>query len=99
MKSLSHVKTAVVEGCVVSSSAEIMSVMSPGGRRCWRILSGVFLLFLASARTGHGARSIVIEISDISQPYNCSAFFDNLEVSVRVNLCQQINMFGLNKNG
>ena len=31
-------------------------------------------------------RTVVLEIQELTQPYNCSAFFDHLEVSVFVRL-------------
>ena len=34
-------------------------------------------------------RTVVVEIEDVNQPYNCSAFFDSLEVRFFVtNLCK-----------
>ena len=60
-----------------------MSVVSPGR---WIL---IFLLFSESVilnafadeqNSGENDKTVVIEILDVSQPYNCSAFFDDLEV-------------------
>merc|ERR1712233_19980 len=63
-------------------SSLTMSVVSPG-----RLLL-IFLVIseplisnsVANEQTsGENDKSVVIEILDVSQPYNCSAFFDDLE--------------------
>ena len=55
---------------------------------------GSLLLLLTLAWSGEGSgvlgsqveeleespRTVVVEIQDVNQPYNCSAFFDTLEV-------------------
>ena len=55
---------------------------------------GSLLLLLTLAWSGEGSgvlgkgkveeqedsRTVVVEIQDVNQPYNCSAFFDSLEV-------------------
>ena len=64
-------------------SSLTMSVVSPG-----RLLL-IFLVIseplisntVANKQTsGENDKSVVIEILDVSQPYNCTAFFDDLEV-------------------
>ena len=50
----------------------------------------VLLLTLAWSVEGdkEQERTVVVEIEDVNQPYNCSAFFDSLEVRFFVtNLC------------
>ena len=51
----------------------------------------VLLLTLAWSVEGDNEqeRTVVVEIEDVNQPYNCSAFFDSLEVRFFVtNLCK-----------
>ena len=59
---------------------------------------GSLLLLLTLALSGEGSgvlgsqvvleeqdentRTVVVEIQDVNQPYNCSAFFDSLEVGL-----------------
>ena len=54
---------------------------------------GSLLLLLTLAWSGEGSgvlleeqmenpRTVVVEIQDVNQPYNCSAFFDSLEVGL-----------------
>ena len=35
-------------------------------------------------------RTVVVEIEDVNQPYNCSAFFDSLEVRFLLQTCANI---------
>ena len=72
-----------------SRSPVTMSVVSPGR---WIL---IFLLFSESVilnafadeqNPGENDKTVVIEILDVSQPYNCSAFFDDLEVRNRIQL-------------
>ena len=35
-------------------------------------------------------RTVVVEIEDVNQPYNCSAFFDSLEVRFWLQTCANI---------
>ena len=35
-------------------------------------------------------RTVVVEIEDVNQPYNCSAFFDSLEVRILLQTCANI---------
>ena len=35
-------------------------------------------------------RTVVMEIEDVNQPYNCSAFFDSLEVRFLLQTCANI---------
>ena len=83
--SSSHVKTIDGERRALSCPLKrivTMSVMSPGR---WMFIFLVFsesLVFSAftNEQTNSENRKIVIEILDVTQPYNCSAFFDDLEV-------------------
>ena len=59
-----------------------MAVVSPGR---WLLIFLVFsdLVFNAFAneqKNSGNNKDVVIEILDVTQPYNCSAFFDDLEV-------------------
>jgi len=62
-----------------------MAVMSPGRKEgshaSFTLLLVLFFCQLPLSATEIDSRNnqIVIEISDVSQPYNCSDFFDNLE--------------------
>lgn len=66
-----------------SESAVTMSVVSPGR---WILIflvfseSVIFNAFADEQNSGENDKTVVIEILDVSQPYNCSAFFDDLEV-------------------
>ena len=74
--------------CMVSVAKMCTTTMARGG-------SLLLLLTLAWSGEGSGAlesqvvletkqedfpRTVVVEIQDVNQPYNCSAFFDTLEV-------------------
>jgi len=80
----SHVKTIDGERREVSDPFKrtvTMSVMSPGR---WIIIflvfseSLVFCAFLNEQKNSEN-KNVVIEILDVTQPYNCSSFFDDLE--------------------
>ena len=52
----------------------------------------VLLLTLAWSVEGDNEqeRTVVVEIEDVNQPYNCSAFFDSLEVRFLLQTCANI---------
>ena len=64
---------------------------------CTMARGGSLLLLLTLAWSGEGSgvlevhleeqvnpRTVVVEIQDVNQPYNCSAFFDSLEVGFQI---------------
>merc|ERR1711874_367164 len=67
--------------CPVKSPVT-MSVVSPGR---WMLIflvfseSVIYKAFANEQNISENDKSVVIEILDVSQPYNCSAFFDDLE--------------------